>query len=251
MTIKLKKIFTLVLAVMMLILVSVSSFAEDTAPAAEEAFVTEAPTAEPTAEPTPEVTQEPTAEPTEEPTPEPVQDDEPAETETTEETEEADEDDEDDESFEDNDFLPDEDGLYEIGDEWGSVDSEVIAKNTPEMTPEFIFADDPEWLAENGYPVPEEDEQEAETEDAAEAEADTEDKHVKVVVVATLISENEMKLSAVVEGSEEGELSFQWQVSEDGGNSYSDIADANGADYEVILNEENMHNFWRVKVDLI
>jgi hypothetical protein len=109
------------------------------------------------------------------------------------------------------------------------------------MSPEFVHADDPEWLAENGYPVPGEEEQEGTEED--------ESAQVKVTVVTTMISENEMKLSAVVEDPEGRDFSFQWQVSEDGGNNYSDIAEANGEEFAVELNSENINNFWRVKVD--
>jgi len=72
---------------------------------------------------------------------------------------------------------------------------------------------------------------------------------VKVTVVTTMVGENVMKLSAVVEDPEGRNFSFQWQVSEDGGNSYSDIAEANGEELAVELNDENINNFWRVKVD--
>ena len=34
-----------------------------------------------------------------------------------------------------------------------------------------------------------------------------------------------------------------------GGNNYSDIAEANGEELAVELNDENINNFWRVKVD--
>ena len=39
----------------------------------------------------------------------------------------------------------DDDDLVEIDDDWGYVSPEVIEQHTPEMTQEFIHADDPDW----------------------------------------------------------------------------------------------------------
>ena len=39
----------------------------------------------------------------------------------------------------------DEDELVEIDDDWGYISPEVIEQHTPEMTQEFIHADDPDW----------------------------------------------------------------------------------------------------------
>ena len=40
---------------------------------------------------------------------------------------------------------PDEEDLVEIDDDWGYISPEVIEQHTPEMTQEFIHADDPNW----------------------------------------------------------------------------------------------------------
>jgi len=39
----------------------------------------------------------------------------------------------------------DDDELVEIDDDWGYISPEVIEQHTPEMTQEFIHADDPDW----------------------------------------------------------------------------------------------------------
>ena len=39
----------------------------------------------------------------------------------------------------------DDDDLVEIDDDWGYISPEVIEQHTPEMTQEFIHADDPDW----------------------------------------------------------------------------------------------------------
>ena len=41
-----------------------------------------------------------------------------------------------------------EDDLVEIDDDWGYISPEVIEQHTPEMTQEFIHADDAEWHPE-------------------------------------------------------------------------------------------------------
>ena len=57
-----------------------------------------------------------------------------------------------------------------------------------------------------------------------------------------------MALTAVVNDPEGREYSYQWQVSEDGGQNFTDIENATTAEIEVLLNEENINNLWRVKV---
>ena len=58
-----------------------------------------------------------------------------------------------------------------------------------------------------------------------------------------------MKLHAVVNDPEGRQFIYQWQVSEDGGQNYSDIEEATKAELDVELNAENINNLWRVRVD--
>ena len=138
MTVKMKMILAVIMTCVMVVLISVAAYAEeeinaeihteDTAVAAETVEETE-PAAEAEPEPEPEPVPEP--EPMPEPEPEAVDDDE----------------------------------LVEIDDDWGYISPEVIEQHTPEMTQEFIHADDPDWQSEENS-----DAAEPETEPAAAAE---------------------------------------------------------------------------------
>ena len=73
-----------------------------------------------------------------------------------------------------------------------------------------------------------------------------------VTVEAVMVSENEMKLIATVHGAEEEtEFTFQWQVSVDEGESYSDIEDATENEILILLTEEDFGNLWRVRVQTV
>jgi hypothetical protein len=279
MTRKMMKIFSLMMACMMVLLVSAVSYAEE-APVVD-IFATEAPVEElaqegeaPAEEAAPAEEPEPVEEPAEEPAPveepEPVAEPTPAE-------------DSDEEIVE---VEADDDGLVEIEDDWGYVSRELIEQHTPEMTQEFIHADDPDWVpegeekTEDKEPVqgnePEttedvtdkEEETPAEvteetegTEAAEEAEAseeaeeteDTEETVSKVVVkvTASMRSENLMHLKAKIEDPEGREFGYQWQVSVDGGENYEDVEDAEEDFLDVELDEENVMNLWRVKVHAV
>jgi len=122
MTRKISMILALVLAVVMMALISVPSFAEETEEAGwiPEAVATEEPTGE------------------------------------------------EGEAEDDDDFAIFDD------DDWGYADPELIAAHTPEMTQEFIHADDPDWVpeGENEAEIPE---AENPGEEASEPETPTEE----------------------------------------------------------------------------
>ena len=226
---------------------------------------------------------------------------------------------EDEEADEEEEFLFDD-------DDWGFVAEEVIAQYTPEMTQEFIHADDPDWVPEENQEVPAEEapvaeetavnepvaekpaveepaveepaveetvkEEPAVEETAAEtpaveetvtekveeivsdepvsaepvaaepeaeateapAEANEEPAasgEVTVTVTTAMTEENLMKLTAVVNDPEGRSYTFQWQVSEDGGENYEDVEDATEDELEIELTDENISNLWRVKVQQI
>ena len=57
---------------------------------------------------------------------------------------------------------------------------------------------------------------------------------------------NEMNLIAMVDDPENRKFSYQWQVSDDGGETFSDIENETGAMLSISLNEETIHEQWRV-----
>ena len=85
------------------------------------------------------------------------------------------------------------------------------------------------------------------TEETEKAAEKTEE--ITVVVEAEMVGENEMKLTATVHAPEGSKVSFQWQVSEDDGENYSDIEDATASVLLVELTENDIGNLWRVRVD--
>lgn len=93
----------------------------------------------------------------------------------------------------------------------------------------------------------------APADEAEDGETGTEEQEgqgdqVTVSVKSSLKAQGEMALTAVVNDPEGREYSYQWQVSEDGGQNFTDIENATTAEIEVLLNEENINNLWRVKV---
>ena len=284
MTMKLMKIFALVMACMMVLFISAAAYADEVPAKAETA-------------------EEEILEPEE------------AETEGVEEF--------------------DDDDLVEIDDDWGYVSPEVIEQHTPEMTQEFIHADDPDWQPKEetaatpepvAEPAPEvqetveepaenkaaestetpadvTDEDKAEsvdvTENQAEDQAEEETKEenaepgeeenvesteeenfesteeenvepteeenvepteeenteeaskVTVKVTASMRSDNLMHLKAVVDDPEGHEYEYQWQVSVDGGENYEDCEDQTEEFMDVELDEENASNIWRVRVHAV
>ena len=69
------------------------------------------------------------------------------------------------------------------------------------------------------------------------------------VDLATVMSgENEMKLIALVNDPENRKYTYQWQVSEDGGKTYTDIENETEDVLRVELDETNINDFWRVRV---
>ena len=69
------------------------------------------------------------------------------------------------------------------------------------------------------------------------------------IVEAVMVSDNEMKLKAKVNAPEGSVLSFQWQVSQDNGQNYSNIENATASEILVTLAESDMTNLWRVRVE--
>ena len=136
------KIFALMLACMMVLLVSAVSYAEE---ASTDIFAMETPAAAPAQEeeelpeeeevPEEEAEEEESAEEPET-AEEPVPAEEPA---SAEEPTPADE---------SANAVINEEDLVEIEDDWGYVSRELIEQHTPEMTQEFIHADDPDWVPE-------------------------------------------------------------------------------------------------------
>ena len=284
MTRKMMKIFAVMVACMMVLLVSAVSFAEEApvdifameAPAAEApAQEEEAPVEDPAPAEDPAPVEETVEEPVEEPAPveEPVPAEEPAPIEEPTPAEEP--------------VADDDDDLVEIDDDWGYVSRELIEQHTPEMTQEFIHADDPDWVPEgeekteaeepvqknapemaNGVTeteeeepaeVTEETEKTEETEETTEETEGTEETEeteetssdVVVKITASMRSENLMHLKAHIEDPNGNDYNYQWQVSVDGGENYEDVEDAEEDFFDVELDEENVSNLWRVKVHAV
>ena len=228
MTKKISKILAILLAFTMFFMISVTAFAD------EETTAEEPVQEETVAEEEPEKEEEP-AKKEEAPQQEPVKEEEPPKAEETKE-EEPEEEPEADHSSDDDDEL------VEIEDDWGYVSPEVIEQHTPAHTPEFIHADDPDWK-------PEEENGTEET-DGEQPEDETADAPVTVKVISTMKSDDEMNLAAVVSDPLQREYSYQWQVSEDGGKSYRDMDNATEAELDILLDETNVTNLWRVKVQV-
>lgn len=108
--------------------------------------------------------------------------------------------------------------------------------------------EDPE-AQEGEEPEETEDESDGEEETEGEDEEEEDPDQIVVSVEIVMISENEMKLVATVKGGEEMEYLFQWQVSEDEGESFADIEDETRNELIVELTEENIDNLWRVRVE--
>ena len=111
---------------------------------------------------------------------------------------------------------------------------------------------------EEGAPVATEEQDETGIEDTEEevpeaTEEQTEKKpsKISVSVRASLRGENLMHLKAIVNGPEDSEYDYQWQVSVDGGESYEDMEDQNEDWMDIELDEENVNNLWRVRVHTI
>ena len=96
-------------------------------------------------------------------------------------------------------------------------------------------------------------EEPAAIETAADEPADPEDDsraaRITVTVKATLVEDNIMVLDAIVDDPEGRSFTYQWQVSEDGGLTFTDIEDATEAELRIELTDENIHDLWRVRVE--
>ena len=69
-----------------------------------------------------------------------------------------------------------------------------------------------------------------------------------VSVVITMVDDNVMQLNAVINDPEGRNYEYQWQVSEDGGKTYSDIPEAKEDKLQIELTDENLGYMWRVWV---
>lgn len=127
------------------------------------------------------------------------------------------------------------------GDETASDPSEG---NQDEPEGETAEAGEGSESEQNGEDPADETAEGEPAEDEPEAQGD----QVTVSVKSSLKAQGEMALTAVVNDPEGREYSYQWQVSEDGGQNFTDIENATTAEIEVLLNEENINNLWRVKV---
>ena len=83
----------------------------------------------------------------------------------------------------------------------------------------------------------------------AEPEKESMAARITVTVKATLVEDNIMVLDAIVDDPEGRSFTYQWQVSEDGGLTFTDIEDATEAELRIELTEENIHDLWRVRVE--
>ena len=123
---------------------------------------------------------------------------------------------------------------------------------TEEASKEDTKAPEQSTEASKEESKPAEDEAAPEAPDHNSVEEDkAQEAAVTVKIVATMTGENEMKLSAVVNDPEGRDYTFQWQVSVDGGKTFTDIADETAAEMDVELTEENITDMWRVKVQEI
>ena len=90
----------------------------------------------------------------------------------------------------------------------------------------------------------------AEEEPAGEETEPTQAEKVRVTVSVeiTMVDDNVMQLNAVINDPEGRNYEYQWQVSEDGGKTYSDIPEAKEDKLEIELTDENLGYMWRVWV---
>ena len=90
----------------------------------------------------------------------------------------------------------------------------------------------------------------AEEEPAGEETEPTQAEEVRVTVSVeiTMVDDNVMQLNAVINDPEGRNYEYQWQVSEDGGKTYSDIPEAKEDKLEIELTDENLGYMWRVWV---
>ncbi len=206
MTRKMMKIFAVMMACMMVLLVSAVSFAEEApvdifameapaaeAPAQEEEALVEDPAPAEDPELVEEPVEEPEEEPVEEPAPveEPVPAEEPAPIEEPTPAEEP--------------VVVNDDDLVEIDDDWGYVSRELIEQHTPEMTQEFIHADDPDWVPEGQVKTAEEEPAQNNAPETIEDVTEVEEETPAEVIEETEESVEETEGTEESEGSEDTE----------------------------------------------
>ena len=87
-------------------------------------------------------------------------------------------------------------------------------------------------------------------EDADESEKikAEEEPEITITITTVMSGEHEMKLIALVNDPANRKYTYQWQVSEDGGQSYTDIENETEDVLRVELDETNINDFWRVMV---
>lgn len=61
----------------------------------------------------------------------------------------------------------------------------------------------------------------------------------------------EVVLTAEITGFEGEEVTYQWQITPDGGTTISDIEGATGASYAFVVDDSNAHCMWRVVVTIV
>ena len=66
-----------------------------------------------------------------------------------------------------------------------------------------------------------------------------------------MVDEDTMKLHAVVNDPEGRQYIYQWQVSEDGGESFLDILGATADELQVELTEDNRNDMWRIWIQAV
>lgn len=252
MTKKLRTTLAMILALMMLVLVSVPSCAEDYETIHDEDWgnVTEETLEENAPEMTPEFVRqgraeqqaeskpEPKEEPKDEPKPEPVkeepvQQEEPAAEEPMEEAPTQAEESADVEAA----------AETEAPEETVNTDSEAEEPVTEEAGEETPAEEEP---AEE--PAEESGEEQGEEAAAPEKEETEKGPEITITITTVMSGENEMKLIALVNDPENRKYTYQWQVSEDGGKTYTDIENETEDVLRVELDETNINDFWRVRV---
>ena len=101
-------------------------------------------------------------------------------------------------------------------------------------------------------PTEEAGEEQSEETDKPEAEEEPEETEkepdITITITTVMSGENEMKLIALVNDPQNRKYTYQWQVSEDGGESYTDIENETRDVLRVELDETNINDFWRVRV---
>ena len=138
----------------------------------------------------------------------------------------------------------------------GNEPEEASSKEEPaEQVPAGENAvDEPgEEVPAEDIPEDESAEDEDPDEDPAEEETDAEPGKTRVTVTVeiSMIDESVMRLFAVVDDPEGRDFLYQWQVSEDSGETYMDIPEATTEELKVELTDENINNMWRVRVQSI